>query len=184
MDMVTDFLLLAASATACLYCYVLSKRLKGLSNANEGLGAGIAALSQSAEEVKTAVASTKASADAAAARIETLMLEADVKAKELQALIDELADMGASVVAHAEGATKKYVDTLAPFLGEANDAAARLLGAIERAPVAPVTALAGARRPAAAGESAADANDDIVAIDDTAPNAPARLRRARSGAAA
>ncbi|MEQ8751581.1 MAG: hypothetical protein RIC52_17575, partial [Amphiplicatus sp.] len=100
MDLVTDFLLLAASATACLYCFVLSRRLKGLTSAKDGLGAGIAALSQSANEMKSAVSETKASADAAASRIETLMAEADAKAEQLQTLIDQLSEMSASVVEH------------------------------------------------------------------------------------
>lgn len=181
MDLVTDFLLLAASATACLYCFVLSRRLKGLTSAKDGLGAGIAALSQSASEMKSAVSATKASADAAASRIETLMSEADAKAQQLQSLIDELTEMSASVVDHAEGATKKYVDTLAPFLGEANDAAARLLQAIERAPAAQVTALASAASRKAAAPKPADG--DVVSIDDTSERA-SQKKRARSGAAA
>ena len=54
MALVVDFLLLAASGTAGLYCFVLSRRLKGLTNASGGLGAGVAALAQSAEEMKSA----------------------------------------------------------------------------------------------------------------------------------
>ena len=183
MDLVTDFLLLAASATACLYCFVLSRRLKGLTSAKDGLGAGIAALSQSANEMKSAVSETKASADAAASRIETLMAEADAKAEQLQTLIDQLSEMSASVVEHAEGATKKYVDTLAPFLGEANDAAARLLEAIERAPAAQVTALATAAARRATGASKG-ADGDVVSIDDTNERAAPKAKRARAGAAA
>ncbi|MEE2690785.1 MAG: hypothetical protein VX640_04500 [Pseudomonadota bacterium] len=177
MDLVTDFLLLAASATACLYCFVLNRRLKGLTSAREGLGAGIAALSRSAEEMKSAVSTTRQSADAAAARIETLLGEADEKTQHLQKLIDELSEMSSSVVAHAEGATKKYVDTIAPFLGEANDAAARLLEAIERAPSA---------RPAApiATPKRANADVDVVTLDDTAARISAKIKRASAGAAA
>lgn len=137
MELVVDFLLLAASGTAGLYCWVLSRKLKAMTSAEAGLGAGIAALSQSAEEMKRAVAETSASADSTAKRIETLLAEADEKAAHLQGLIDQLSGMSASVVDHAENATRKYLETLAPFLDEANEAANRLLGAIAQAPVEP-----------------------------------------------
>jgi hypothetical protein len=136
MDMVTDFLLLAASATASLYCFVLNRRLKGLTAAKTGLGAGIASLTQSAEEMKFAVASTKKAADEAAVRIEGLLVEADKKAAYLTDLINQLGSMSISVVEHADGATQKYVDSLAPVIDEANDAADRLATLIESAAAA------------------------------------------------
>lgn len=186
MDLIIDFLLLATSATACFYCIVLSRRLKGLTGAKEGLGAGIAALSRSAEEVKSAIAGTKSSADAAASRIERLLKEAEAKTRAMQALMDDLNDTSTSVVAEAEAATKKYVDTLAPFLGEANEAASRLLSAIGQASPAPVAAPVSAfaigakRRPA----PARDIEDDFVSIDDTALREAAKARILRNGAAA
>ncbi|HXI87697.1 MAG TPA: hypothetical protein VNH64_09575 [Parvularculaceae bacterium] len=131
MEMITDFLLLAASGTACLYCLILSRRLKGLTTVKGGIGAGIAALSRSAEEMKKALGETRRSADAAAARLELAISQADRKSAQLRELVDELDAMSASVVNHAEGATKKYVDALGPILGEANDAAQRLLTALE-----------------------------------------------------
>lgn len=134
MELVIDFLLLAASGTAGLFCWVLSRKLKAMTNAEAGLGAGIAALSQSAEEMKRAVADTKSSADHTAARIESLLAEAESKATHLQGLIDQLTEMSASVADHAENATRKYLETLEPFLAEANETANRLLGAIARAP--------------------------------------------------
>ena len=182
MDLVIDFLLLAASATATFYCIVLNRRLRGLTGAKEGLGAGIAALSKSAEDVKTAVASTKASADAAAARIERLIKEADVKTRALEKSMSDISDAGAHVVAEAEAATKKYVDTLAPFLGEANEAASRLLSAIGQTSSAPVTTFTDAlkRRAALPRES----EEDVVTIDDVALREAAKKRILRNGAAA
>lgn len=136
MELVIDFLLLAASGTAGLFCWVLSRKLKAMTSAEAGLGAGIAALSQSAEEMKRAVAETRSSADTTAARIESLLAEAESKATHLQGLIDQLAEMSASVADHAENATRKYLETLEPFLEEANETANRLLGALARAPEA------------------------------------------------
>lgn len=130
MELVVDFLLLAASGTAGLFCWVLSRKLKALTSAEAGLGAGVAALSQSAEEMKTILAGVKTSAEETAARVEALLAEADEKAAHLKGLIEQLAEMSASIADHAERATRKYLDTLAPFLAEANEAADRLIGAI------------------------------------------------------
>ena len=140
MEMVLDFLLLAASGVACFYCWVLSKRLKGLTSAEKGLGAGIQQLSVSAEEVKAAVATAKSGADATAAKLEQLLQRAEQKIAELNALFNEVDEAGEKVAAKTEGATRKYVDTLTPFLTEANEIADRLFAAIERAPRSPAPA--------------------------------------------
>jgi ABC-type transporter Mla subunit MlaD len=134
MDMIVDFLLLAASAGACFFCFVLSRRLKALSSAEKGLGAGIAQLSVSAEEVKAAVSGSKSMTDAAAARIEQLLALVEEKSVALEALLAKTANAGDSVVGQTEDATQRYVETLAPFLEEANAAANRLFAALERIP--------------------------------------------------
>lgn len=175
MDMVMDFLLLAASVTAGLYCFILNRRLKGLTAAKTGLGAGIASLSQSAEEMKFAVAATKKAADEAAIRLEKAIADADKKATYLDDLISQLGEMSASVTAHAEGATQKYIDTLAPIINEANASADRLADAIAATPENPFAA-APARKRKPTIERAAPA--------DVATEARMTRKRARAGAAA
>ena len=134
LDMISDFLLLAASGVACFYCWMLSRRLKALSSAEKGIGAGISQLSQSAEEVKAAVAASRAGSDAAAARLEALLERAEQKCAELSALYAQIEGAGEAVAAKTEGATRRYVDTLSPFLSEANEIADKLFAAIERTP--------------------------------------------------
>ena len=137
MDLVVNFLLLAASGVACFYCIVLSRRLKGLTDAKGGLGAGVAALSRSAEEMKTALTASRKSADEATVRLQTALREADVKMKGVRRLMEELTQMSASLSNNADEATKKYVDALAPIINEASEAADRLFEAIDSAPQAP-----------------------------------------------
>ena len=183
MELVVDFLLLAASGTAGLFCWVLSRKLKALTSAEAGLGAGVAALSQSAEEMKTTVADAKASAEETAARIETLLTEADQKAAHLQGLIDQLADMSASVAGHAENATRKYLDTLAPFLDEANEAADRLLGAIAQSSVvAEKPARRAKREKAGPAARRQESKEEFYVIDES--NDATQDERARAGVAA
>ncbi|MBB5517312.1 hypothetical protein [Amphiplicatus metriothermophilus] len=182
MDLVLDFLLLSASGAACLYCWVLNRRLKGLTSAKGGLGAGVAQLSQSAEEMKAALAATRSAADEAAARIESLLADADRKASALEELLDRLEKTGASVAEKAEDATQKYVDVIAPFLAEANAAADRLFAAIERSPAAePDTPKNASTIPT---EPVQNKEEDYVAIDAAPTKRAARPREARKEAAA
>lgn len=174
MDMVMDFLLLAASGTACLYCFILNGRLKGLTAAKTGLGAGIASLSQSAEEMKFAVAATKRAADEAAIRLEQAIAEAGKKAAYLDDLIRQLGEMSASVTSHAEGATQKYIATLAPIIDEANIAADRLAVAIASAPENPFGGSVSRKRKAVAEASAIEREGE----------ARMTRKRVRAGAAA
>ncbi|GAB4519901.1 MAG: hypothetical protein Kow00133_05960 [Amphiplicatus sp.] len=180
MNLVLDFLLLSASGAACLYCWVLNRRLKGLTSAKGGIGAGVAQLSQSAEEMKAAIAATKGAADEAAARIQSLLAEADDKTAALEALLGRLDQTGASVAQKAEDATQKYVDVVAPFLAEANAAADRLFAALERAPAAE----AGAPTASASTQGEDEDDDDYVAIDARPPKSAAKARGARREAAA
>lgn len=188
MELVIDFLLLAASGTATLYCWVLSKKLKALTNAEAGLGAGIAALSQSANEMKTAVDGARASADETVARIEILLSQADEKAVQIESLLEQLSEMSASVGEHAENATKRYLETLTPFLAEASETADRLMDAVAKAGEAEAVATARADRAKkrekalAAVNGTAKKHDDFFVIDEGKPIAP--KKRARTGAAA
>ncbi|MFQ5562724.1 MAG: hypothetical protein ACE5FO_04050 [Parvularculaceae bacterium] len=132
MELVTNFMLLAATGAACLYCWILSKRLKGLTSAKSGFGAGVAALSKSAEEMKQAMEKTRTAGEETAARLESLLRQADMKSAQLRALTKQLRDMSASVVSDTGRATTEYADTLTPLIGDANDAANRLIEALEQ----------------------------------------------------
>ncbi len=183
MELVVDFLLLAASGTAGLFCWVLSRKLKALTSAEAGLGAGVAALSQSAEEMKTTLAGVKTSAEETAARVEALLAEADEKAAHLKGLIDQLAEMSASVAGHVERATRKYLDTLTPFLDEANEAADRLLGAIAQgAAQGENPARRAGREEAGPAAQRQDRKEEFYVIDESAD--ATEEARAQTGAAA
>ncbi len=136
MELVTDFLLLAATGTACLYCWILSKRLKRLTNAKNGFGAGIAALSHSAEEMKAVMESTKVSGDAVAHRLETLLIKSENRVSHLQDLLQQVTDMRESAMDETRQVTLKYTETLSPLIEEANESADRLFNALDAASAA------------------------------------------------
>lgn len=61
MDLIADGLLIATALTAALYCLVLSRRLRRLTDAESGVGPQIGELSRALEETRAAVTQTRSS---------------------------------------------------------------------------------------------------------------------------
>lgn len=133
MALIIDFLLLAASGTACFYCWILSKRLKALTSSKDGIQTGIVALSQSAEEMQSALASTKDAANASVIQLEMLIDEAQKKGPELQELLEQLSAVSSQAVQETEGAARNLVDILSPHIEDAKTSANLLLRSLEMA---------------------------------------------------
>lgn len=131
MSLIIDFLLLAASGTACFYCWILSKRLKALTNNKDGIQTGIVALSQSAEEMQDALATTKDAANASVAQLELLINEAQQKTPELEALLQQITDVSTQAVTETESAARNLVDILSPHIEDAKTSANLLLRSLE-----------------------------------------------------
>ena len=55
----TDIAIFLVSFAACIYCFVLSKRLKALQNTKDGLGATITALSTSIAQMSSTTQDTR-----------------------------------------------------------------------------------------------------------------------------
>ncbi len=133
MNLIIDFLLLAASCAACFYCWVLNSKLNKLSSSKEGLAAGVAALSQSAEDMQTAMVETKGATGDTVAHLENLLKTVEEKAPELQLLLEEIQAISTQAVTETEIATANLVETLAPHIAEARKTASFLFSSLEKA---------------------------------------------------
>lgn len=131
MNLIVDFILLAASGAACFYCWVLNARLKSLTSTKDGLKTGIAALSQSAEDMQNAMSETKSLAGDHAERLKALLEETDRKIPELNDLLRQLSEISTQSVNETEAATRNLIDLLAPHVREARASAQLLLTALE-----------------------------------------------------
>ena len=132
MNLIIDFLLLAASGAACFYCWVLNSKLQKLSSSKDGLAAGVAALSQSAEDMQSAIVETKGAAGNTVAHLESLLKTADERRPELQALLEEIQAISNQAVSETEIATANLVETLAPHIAEARKSASFLFSSLEK----------------------------------------------------
>lgn len=90
--MIVDFALLAASAAATIYCFVLSGKLQKLNNMRSGLGASIASMSAALEETRRLLSESKAAQSSAEQTLEALIEDAGKAAAELSELVEVLLD--------------------------------------------------------------------------------------------
>ncbi|MEM6413888.1 MAG: DUF6468 domain-containing protein [Pseudomonadota bacterium] len=84
MALIADFLLLAASACACFYCWMLSRRLQKLKSTRRGIAASVASLSKSVDEAKKAIAHSHVAAEESVAKLSPLVAEAKELTIELK----------------------------------------------------------------------------------------------------
>jgi len=83
----TDIAIFLVSFAACIYCFVLSKRLKALQNTKDGLGATITALSTSIAQMSSTTQDTRFRVESMAARLAHLIAEADKTCRKLEETI-------------------------------------------------------------------------------------------------
>jgi len=92
MQMIVDFVLLAASAAAAIYCFVLSARLKKLNDVRGGLGATIASMSATIEQTRLMLEETKQLSLDGEQKLRKLVKEAGTLTPEIADLIDALTE--------------------------------------------------------------------------------------------
>lgn len=95
MILIGDFLLLAASLGAALYCFVLSKRLRRFTALETGMGGAIAVLSAQVDEMTQALQKAERVAGRSEERLEGLVTQAEQVAQRLEFLLASLHDLPA-----------------------------------------------------------------------------------------
>ena len=85
-----DIAIILISSVACLYCIVLSRRLKALQNTRNGLGATIKALSDSISAVSATTDETRYHAGELAVRLARLIEEAKLSCARVEDVTERL----------------------------------------------------------------------------------------------
>ena len=93
MAMIADILLAAGALAASFYCFILSRRLRRLSDLDKGLGGAIAVLSVQVDDLATALKQTEAASAQATDDLVRQTERAEAAAKQLQLLIAALHDL-------------------------------------------------------------------------------------------
>lgn len=93
MEMIADGLLIAGALTAAFYCWVLSSRVKGLADLDNGLGSAIAALSTQVDEMQSALKAARSVNDTTAIELDEATTRAAEVSKKLSLLIASSEEM-------------------------------------------------------------------------------------------
>lgn len=88
--MIIDIAFILVSLVACVYCVVLSRRLKALQDTRDGLGATILALSQSIAQLSASSRNTKTEVAQSAVTLASHVEEARLSIQKLEALKSEI----------------------------------------------------------------------------------------------
>ena len=106
MEMIIDFMLLAASGAATFYCFILSRKLEALKSTEKGLGATIATMSHTVDQARATVTLAKESSAESINELTPLIEETKEILPQLTEMIDvisELAEIAIRDVNEASG---------------------------------------------------------------------------------
>jgi len=90
MELIADGLLLAGTTAAAFYCYVLARRVRGLTDLDAGLGGAITALSRQVDDMKSSVDAAKQSTGASAKELVAMTARAEIAAGRLELILATL----------------------------------------------------------------------------------------------
>jgi hypothetical protein len=93
MELIADFLLLAATVGAAVYCYVLAARLRRFTTLETGMGGAIAVLSAQVDDMTRALQKAQGVASGSEQRLEELTARADLLSRRLELLVASLHDL-------------------------------------------------------------------------------------------
>jgi len=90
MELIADGLLLAGTTATAFYCYILARRVRGLTDLDAGLGGAITALSRQVDDMKSSVDVAKQATGASAKELIGMTARAEIAAGRLELLLATL----------------------------------------------------------------------------------------------
>lgn len=121
---IQDSVLILISGLACLYCIVLNRRVKGLSNMKTGLGASIVSLTEAIRQTQSAAQDTETTTLQAIHKLQSLMDTAESTITKLEARkidLDRLESATLKVTQNLQAQTEQTLETLATLEQKTHD---------------------------------------------------------------
>ncbi len=119
MEIIFDFMLLAASGSAAVYCFVLNRKLQRLKDTEKGLGATIASMAAAVEQAQAAVADAKQSSAESVNELTPLVAETREFLPKLTALADSIGAIADTTIANINEAALAATKEIAACLDSA-----------------------------------------------------------------
>lgn len=124
----TDIAIFLVSFAACIYCFVLSKRLKALQNTKDGLGATITALSTSISQMSSTTQDTRVRVESMASRLAHLISEAEKTCQRLEEAIASVDVAKASATDEVHNAQMDLYVMMRTVLDQSKERVAEMTG--------------------------------------------------------
>jgi len=124
----TDIAILLVSGAACLYCFVLNRRLKALQDTKNGLGATIMALTKSIADMSSKTQQTRHQADDIATRLTQSMLEAEAARLKLQEMTEMMQSSHAEATAEVRAAQVELSTMMRDVVAQSRDRIMEMTG--------------------------------------------------------
>ena len=126
-EFLPDIILILISVLTCLYCWLLSRRLKKLQSLEGGLGASILELTRTITETNKAALAAKRSTEASVETLESLLLQVDTAIPQIEARLESLKNARALAKDQAEQLETIVQTKIEPTLKNATCASRSLL---------------------------------------------------------
>lgn len=130
---ISDIAILLVSLAACVYCMVLSRRLRALHDTKEGLGATITAMSNSISGMSLAAEQTQARVGNTAGQLSQLLVEAQAAQTNLDTLIDRAGRREAESIATLKAVHGEVEHSLLSLLKQSQSEVSQLTLALKAA---------------------------------------------------
>jgi len=124
----TDIAIFLVSFAACIYCIVLSRRLKALQNTKDGLGATITALSTSIAQMSSTTQDTRVRVESMATRLAHLIAEAEKVCRRLEETIASVDTAKASATDEVHTAQMDLYVMMRTVLDQSKERVAEMTG--------------------------------------------------------
>ncbi len=173
MEMIIDFMLLAASGAATFYCFILSRKLEALKSTEKGLGATIATMSHTVDQARATVSLAKESSAQSIAELSPLIEETRDILPQLTEMIDVISELAEIAIRDVNEATGRAGAELDERLGRAMALQERLDQQID-------LFLVDDADPDGPGTRAHNASDDEISYLDDETDVPLRAVKAQA----
>ncbi|MEM8771375.1 MAG: hypothetical protein AAGD92_06980 [Pseudomonadota bacterium] len=122
MELIINAILMAASGSAALYCYMLNKKLDVLRSTEKGLGASIATMAKSVEDARTAISAVNESNTRSVQELKPLIEEANSAITQMTELIDVVSELTEIAVTDIDKAATQSCHSIYEHVAKAKNA--------------------------------------------------------------
>jgi ABC-type transporter Mla subunit MlaD len=131
LNYAVDIALILVSGSACLYCFMLNRRLKALQDMEKGLGASIVSFTQAVSKLSLAAQEAKRSVADSTQTLRSLLVKVDTSIPKIDGMLENLDHAANRTATETREMHEELVRAIRPLLDEAHEKAENLTTVID-----------------------------------------------------